>query len=419
MSDSYPIRPIDESELPAFAQVATHAFGSTWPQDAMLKQDRAVFEAERSLAAFDGDQPIGTAVAYSFGLTVPGGAVDAAGISFVAVLPTHRRRGVLSSLMTRQLTDVAAGHEPVAVLLASESVIYGRFGYGAATHHLWFALRRGDGLPRVPASAASTAQVPRLRLAEPPDAVTDLRVVYDAVLAGRPGMLTRNDAWWGHVLADEEFRRDGYSALRCVIAADDGGPRGYALYRSKPNWDSGGIPVGELLVRELHATDPAASAALWADLLSRDLIGEITAGNRPVDDPLLHQLADPRRTRTSISDGLWVRLVDLPVALCRRRYACPVDLVIEVTDDLLPANAGRWRLQAGGPADQGVPQCDRVTTGADLTLDVSALGAAYLGGTRLGGLAAAGLIGEHRPGAVSALSAAMWWDPAPWAPMNF
>jgi predicted acetyltransferase len=416
MSDSYPIRPIDKSELSVFGRVATTAFASTWSPDEMLELDLMVFEAERSLAAFDGDQPVGTAVAYSFGMTVPGGAVDAAGVSFVAVLPSHRRRGVLSALMTRQLADVAAGHEPVAVLLSSEAAIYGRFGYGAATRDLAYEIRRGEGLPRPPATAG---QAPRLRLAEPKEAVKDLKAVYDAVLAGRPGMLTRNEAWWNRSLVDKEFMRDGRSPLRCVIAADDTGPRGYALYAAKPHWDSDRIPNGELAVYELHATDTAASAALWTDLLSRDLMGTVIARGRPIDDPLLHQLTDPRRLRASITDGLWVRLVDLPAALCARRYACPVDLVIDVTDDLLPANAGRWRLTAGGLADQGVPQCERSTANADLSLDVSALGAAYLGGARLGALAMAGLVGERRPGAVAALSAAMWWDPAPWSPMDF
>lgn len=416
MSDSYPIRPIDEPELPVFAQVLHVAFNTAWPLDATLELDRVVFEAERSLAAFDGGQPVGTASAYSFRLTVPGGAVDAAGVTAVAVLPSHRRRGIMSALMARQLADVAAGHEPVAVLLASESAIYARFGYGTATHDLSFLIKRGEGGLRVPRTAGPA---PRLHLAEPKDAVKDLKAVYDSVLASRPGMITRNDAWWDRVLADKEFARHGYTPMRCVIAADDAGPRGYALYSAKPDWDSSHIPVGKLRVRELHGVDPAACAALWADLLSRDLIGEVRADQRPVDDPLLHQLADTRRARATLTDCLWLRLVDLPAALRSRRYACPVDLVIEVTDDLLPANAGRWRLAAGGLADDAGPRCERSTADPDLTLDVSALGAAYLGGTRLGGLASAGLISEHRPGTVSALSAAMWWDPAPWAPNDF
>jgi predicted acetyltransferase len=413
MSDSYPIRPINDSELPVFAQVAHLAFNSARPAEGMVELDRLVFEAERSLAAFDGGQPVGTTVAYSFGLTVPGGSVDAAGVSFVAVLPSHRRRGILTSLMNRQLADIAAGGEPVAVLFASESAIYGRFGYGSAAHHLAFLIRRGDGLPRVPDPAL------RLRLAEPKEVIKDLRAVYEPVMEGRPGMITRNDAWWNASLADPEFARDGFSALRCVLAEDQSGPRGYALYATKLDWDSDAIPNGELVVYELHGIDPAASAALWADLLSRDLMGAVRVRRRPVDDPLLHQLADPRRARATIADGLWVRLVDLPAALRRRRYACPLDLVIEVADDLLPSNAGRWRLRAGGLGDLAEPSCERTTADADITLGISALGAAYLGGTRLGSLASAGLASEGRAGAIRELSAAMWWDPAPWSPMAF
>ena len=140
---------------------------------------------------------------------------------------------------------------------------------------------------------------------------------------------------------------------------------------------------------------------------------------RPADDPIQYMLVDPRRARTKVSDGLWVRIIDLPTALQRRRYACAVDVVIEVTDALLPANEGRWRLQAGGPGEGGKPACERTTAPADVVLPVSALGAAYLGGTRLGGLTAAGQITEQRPEAVADLSTAMWWDPAPWSPISF
>ncbi len=174
-----------------------------------------------------------------------------------------------------------------------------------------------------------------------------------------------------------------------------------------------------LFVRELFWTDPASAAALWADLLARDLVTEVRTRMRPADDPVQHLLADPRRTRTRVSDGLWVRIIDLPEALARRRYSCSVDLVIEVADALLPANEGRWRLVAGGVADDSKPTCERTSADADITLPVAALGAAYLGGTRLGGLHAAGQVAEHRPGALAELSAAMWWDPAPWSPMMF
>ncbi|HUZ55792.1 MAG TPA: GNAT family N-acetyltransferase [Streptosporangiaceae bacterium] len=423
MDVSYPIRPVDDAELPAFGQVADHAFNSNVPPAKMLEFDRLVIEPERTLVAFDGDRAVGTTLAFSFGLTVPGGdIVGAAGISGVGVLPTHRRRGVLSSLMRRQLADIAAGSEPVAALFASESAIYGRYGYGSAADQYSFTFNRGDGrlrpLSDVASNPASTP-APMLRLAEPKSAAAEMKAVYEAVRPTRPGMLTRHDGWWDGSVSDPEFLREGNSPLRCVIAEDQAGPRGYALYAAKPDWGRDGMPAQVLSVRELFWTDPASAVALWADLLSRDLVIEVRTRMRPADDPIQHLLADPRRTRTRVSDGLWIRIVSLPEALMRRRYSCPVDTVIEVADPQLTANEGRWRLTAGGRADGENPSCERTTASADVTLPMSALGAAYLGGARLGGLAAAGQITEHRPGALTELSAAMWWDPAPWSPMMF
>ena len=413
MSPSYPIRPIGMSELPQFIRVGEHAFNSTWPTEQFITWEQMVFEPERSLAAFDGQEIIGTTTIMSFDLIVPGGEVGAAGVTSVAVLPSHRRRGVLTSLMNTQLRDVSAGTEPVAALFASESVIYGRFGYGTATNHLSYNIRRGENLLAMPASP------PRLRIVEPKSALSSLKQVYDAVRATRPGMMSRYKAYWDVMLDDPEFVREGSSPTHCVLAEDDSGPRGYALYSAKPTWGPDGLPAQVLTVRDLFGIDREATLTLWADILSRDLVGEVIVGSRPLDDPLLHELADPRRTRASYSDGLWIRLIDLPAALTQRKYSCDVDVVIEVIDDRLPANSGRWRLQAGGLGDEGKPTCERTTAEPDLTLPVRVLGAAYLGGTRLGGLAAAGYITELRPGAVAALSAAMWWDPAPWAPTHF
>jgi predicted acetyltransferase len=217
---------------------------------------------------------------------------------------------------------------------------------------------------------------------------------------------------------DPQHRRSGTSPLRCMIAEDDAGPRGYALFSVRPEWGEHGIPAGVLTVQELMAVDPAAYAAIWEELLTRDLIAEVRARMRPADDPLLHLLADSRRARAHFLDGLWVRLVSVPGALARRRYACAVDVVIDVADELFTENAGRWRLQAAGPAGRGA-SCERTSAPADVTLPVRALGAAYLGGTRLAPLAAAGLVTELRPGALAGLSAALSWDPAPWCPATF
>ena len=425
MADQWVIRPISDDQYVAFRRVQQHAFNTGPTRAASLPRVLRQFERDRSLAAFDAAQPgeavpVGTAGVYSLQMAVPGAVLPVAGVTMVSVLPTHRRRGILRSLMRRQIADIAArGEEPIAALWASETPLYGRYGYGRASSHASFQFGRGEGAlhAAAPADPAVT-----LRLAEPAEVVADLAKVYEAVLPGQPGFFARDADWWDRVLDDPEEERHGASPLRCLLAGDSGGVRGYALYRSTARWEEGTfLPDGALNVWELVAADPAASAALWRDLLSRDLITQVIADLRPVDDPLIYQLHDSRRARPRLADNLWVRVIDLPAALARRRYAAPVDVVVEVADDLLPANAGRWRLRAGGPdsAADGAAYCARTDDPADIALDVRELAAAYLGGTRLGPLAAAGLVSELRPGAVGRLSAAMAWDPAPWCPRIF
>jgi predicted acetyltransferase len=263
----------------------------------------------------------------------------------------------------------------------------------------------------------------RLRIAGPQAARPALAEVYDSVLPTRPGLFARDGRWWEYLLDDPEPARDGAGPLRCVLAEDAGGPRGYALLRARPGWNDDGLPDSVIRVSELMATSPAATAALWTDLLTRDLASRVTATLRPADDPLLHLLADPRRARARVSDGLWIRLVDAAAALSRRRYAAPVDVVIELADGFCPWNTGRWRLTvppaAGHPAAGLAGSCERASAPADVSLPAHALGAVYLGGTHLAALAAAGVVSERRPGALAALSAALSWDPAPWCPVIF
>jgi predicted acetyltransferase len=429
LTQSYPIRPVRREEFAAFRFVDDHAFHVTGrlPERSAISQ--RLFEPDRSLAAFDpasaafeapaatrdGDI-VGTAGAFSFEMTVPGAVLPVAGVSYVSVLPTYRRRGIQRSLMRRQLADIAArGQEPVAALWASEAPLYGRYGYGPAGSVAVFKFSRDEGALNVPADESLT-----LRLVSPAESAADLRSVYDRVRPARPGFFARHDAWWDLAVFDHESDRGGFGPLRCLLAADAAGPRGYALYRARGGWDAAEyLPTSKIVIRELIAADPAAGAALWRDLLSRDLVTEVLALNRPVDDPLLFQLADPRRARPNTGDGLWVRLIDVPRALRSRAYCGAVDVVLEVADELLTANAGRWRLRVPGPVSPDGITCERTTSPADVSLGVRELGAAYLGGTRLGALAAAGLVRELRPGALAPLSAAMSWDPSPWCPAIF
>ena len=417
--DTYPIRLVAEDELAAFLAVDQHASHGTPMSERAHANFLARLEFGRILAAFDGDTIVGGTGAFSFQMRVPGTMAAVAGVSLVAVLPSHRRQGILSALMRRQLAEVSERGEAVAVLFASESGIYRRYGYGRASWHAAYRLQRGEGTlaPGAPADPGL-----RLRIAEPLSARAELAKVYDLALAERPGLYARTGPWWDRLLTDPHSEDGSSRQIRCVLAEDDSGPRAYAVFTSTDRWDEdAGLPRGVLEVSEAIATDPAATAALWDNLLSRDLVSEFRARMRPVDDPLLHLLADPRRVRSVVSDGLWVRLADVGRALAQRHYASPVDVVIEVADELCPHNAGRWRLAAqASAAPAGFrATCERTTAPADVVLPVRAVGAAYLGGTGLKAMASAGLITEVTPGSLAALSTAMSWEPAPWCPMTF
>ncbi|MFI1281485.1 GNAT family N-acetyltransferase [Streptomyces sp. NPDC020858] len=389
------------------------AFGGVPETPQERKLYKSLTEPERSLGVWDGDTCVGSAGSFDFRLSVPGGAVvPAAGVTMVGVSPTHRRRGVLRSLMRRQLDDIRAGGEPLAVLTASDPAIYGRFGYGIGT----YALSLDMDTTRIRLSVPPGTDGVRLRLVDPQQALADCERVYAALLPGRPGMPARRPGWERMPLLDAPGMRDGGSPLKCVVAErEDGEVVGYARYRVKPDWDFTGSD-GKVEVNDLDALDPAACAALWRYLFEIDLTWTVRASRRPVDDPVLHLVSDVRRSRPRTRDSLYVRLVDLPAALEARTYGAPADVVLEVEDAFCPWNAGRWRLVADG---KGVARCTRTGEPADLELSVRELGSAYLGGITLTSLAAAGLVRELRAGALTEASRAFAGDVAPWLPHGF
>ncbi|MFG1945550.1 GNAT family N-acetyltransferase [Nonomuraea sp. NPDC048826] len=408
---TYPIRPIDESEWPAFAGVLAEGFSWT-PHPQQEERWKRQTEFDRTLAVFDGDTMVASTSVHSLTMTVPGARLPVAGVTAVAVLPSHRRRGILSALMRRQLADVRERGESVAALYASEAPIYGRFGYGRAAGLMSFTVARHGGAfaPGAPVDAAL-----RLRVVKPVEARGDYERLFAAVAGSRPGLYDRGAAFWDAVLADEEHDQGGAGVLRSLVAEDDGGVRGYALFRVKGDWDAHGMPDGEVRVQEVFAADPAAYALLWRGILDRDLVTRVVAHGRPVDDPLLALIANPRQLRATWSDELWARLVQVDRALESRAYAAPVDVVMEVSDATCPWNAGRWRLRA----DTAGAECKQVDEEPDLTLDVAALGSAYLGEGALATMHAAGMVGERTPGAVRALATAMSWEPKPWGGLVF
>jgi len=360
------------------------------------------------------DRLAGINTVYSVDLPVPGGSVACAALTWVSVHPLYRRRGVLTGMIRDHLLGARERGEPVSALHASEATIYGRFGYGSASRLLYGELPRGSKLREVPG-----ADRVRIRLeAVTPDRHADLvGDCYEAARKGRPGMVSRNSpAHRRQAVSDPPHRRKGAESLRIFVAeADDGGPvRGYALFRRTDTWQDI-RPAGSVQIREFVARDPAAARALWARLLNLDLTSKVQLDHRPTDDPLIHLLVDPRAGQISTADNLWVRLVDLPVALTARHYTTDLDVVFEVRDELCPQNAGRWRLTAGPKPARCTPSTDPPA----FALDVRELGAAYLGSVSLTGLAEAGLVSVTDPSGLESAARAFSWPVAAYCGWTF
>jgi predicted acetyltransferase len=408
---TYEIRALEDDEFHQLPAVFGTAFGFQ-PSEQDIANWRSVTEMDRTLAAFDGDEVVGTAGAHSFELTMPGGQqVAAAGVTAVSVRTTHKRRRILTSMMRHQLTDVANRGEPVAILLASESIIYGRFGYGLATlhHSLEIDPHHGD-------FAAPVNDEGRFRQLDKDAAAKVLPGLFDASRKRNPGDVDRSPAWWDVFFTDPEHERQGASGLFFVVhESKKGKADGSIAYRVKNDWRNG-LPANEIRVVDLVADDPTVYAASWRYLLDIDLAGKVFASGRPVDEPVRWLLADPRRLRTThAADFLWARIVDVPAALAGRRYSVEGTLVMEVVDDFLGFGTGRFAL-TGGP---GGATCAPSKKKSDLELTIADLGAIYLGGHAPSTLARVGRIAEKTKGALARADAMFVTHPTPFCRTGF
>ena len=382
-----------------------HYFGG-WPADReAAERFQRNLPLERMHVAVDDGKIIAGAGAFPFSMTVPGGPVPCAGVTVVGVLPTHRRRGVLSSMMRAQLDDVRERGEPIAALWASEEAIYRRYGYGMAALGTELELARGYHELRTQPDPAA-----RLRLVSLEDAKALVPPIYDRVRLRTPGMYERSATWWESRLLDDPLdRREDGAQKNVAVVELDGVPAAYALYRVISKWE-GAANAGHVRVIEAMGDD-AAEIELWRFLLGIDWVATFRANHLPIDHPLLHQLVYPRRALLRVYDTLFIRLVDVGAALSARSYASEEALVLELTDTFLPENAGRWRIADGG--------AERTEAEADLALDVNEAASLYLGGFTASELVRAGMVRELRGGAAARADALFATPRKPWCPEIF
>jgi predicted acetyltransferase len=344
-------------------------------------------------------------------MSVPGGPVATAAVTVVTVSPTFRRRGLLTAMMKHQLDDIHSRKEPLALLWASESAIYGRFGYGQATSRLRISgrTRSTSYLPSVDLGQGSTGEVNQAEW------LAAVRPLHQRLLPQRPGALDRDDGRWAITLYDPQPWREGAAGLRYLLHyAKAGRVDGYARFRVKSGGHHGGTGA-EVQATEIDASDPTGYASLWRFMLELDRVRNFARHDAPIDEPLRYLLLNPRTIKTELSDGTYLRLVDVRKALVARTYAAEIDVVLGVRDAPLPHNDGTLRLQTG-PDGASVGTSRRRP---DISLDVRDLAAIYLGGTQLTALHTAGRVQERTPGSVAAVTAAFSTTRPPFCPDFF
>lgn len=403
------IRRLPPEQLRAYVETVENAGGDEVADDAWPYAART-FEPDRVMGAYDGEQLVGGGAAYSFQLTVPGARVAAAGVTWVGVLPTHRRRGLLRQMMATQLADVRRRGESIAVLWASEGSIYGRFGYGMASLNGRVEIERERATFSAPAEPRGS-----MRLVTIDEALELFPRVYDPLCVETPGFFVRSRAWWeADVLPDLKAHRRGGGRKFYVVNERDGRPVGYAMYRVVGDWGDVGT-LSALVVQELLAVDADALCETWAYVFGHDLIKTIRARMGPPDHPLMLLVSEPRRLTLRMADGLWLRIVDVAAALAARRYTGSDSLVLEVSDAFMPDWAGCWKLAV----EEGVAQVTPTTESADLALDVTDLGALYLGASSFAQLGRAGRTSELTSGARARADALFVSYIQPWCPQIF
>jgi predicted acetyltransferase len=396
------LRPIVPDELAAFKRTDAYGFGFR-RNDADEVPDWAELDLDRTVAVFEGDEIVATGRNYSLDLTLPGGAiVPTAAVSWIAVRPTHRRRGILREMMTYLAEEGARRGEPASILTASEGGIYRRFGFGVATRVL--------GIEIDQRAVAFTDPVARgrVRMIEPDESLAIAPELFDRVRVQRNGAVSRPPAWWAVAWVEKDEIKHRFD----VVYEVDGRVEGYAVYGVDGPWGPAGNDRS-VTVQDLVATTPDAEAALWQYLCGVDLTQRVVHPAVPEDIELPWRLRDSRHVgTTSLRDWLWLRPLDVPALLGARRYATADRLVLEVHDGMRPDGdaSGRFALD-GGPDGAS---CSRTTDAADLVLDAAALGSISLGGISPSMLARAGEIDESRPGALGVADRLFATDRAPY-----
>ncbi|MGW1278975.1 GNAT family N-acetyltransferase [Streptomyces tsukubensis] len=410
------IRPLTEAGIPDWLRAMGAGFMQTPSvSDAELEGRRSGIDPDRALGAYAGDTCVATYRTFDQRLSLPGGgALASSAVTNVSVTATHRRRGLLSRLMTADLAAAKERGYALSTLISAEYPIYGRFGFGPATRSaVWSVDLTRTGLDGRLSGPRDGGRVELVPLDEIRKIGPELHARF---FAGQPGAVSRDDRWWdletGRItVPSREWKEPFWAAYRTA----SGELEGLVAYATDRKWDDSKQPGGTVTVQHLFTVSPAAERALWEYVCSLDWTSRVRSGERAPDSLLPDLFPDPRAARIHVDvDMLWVRILDTVRALEARGYEGEGALVLDVTDALGLAG-GRFLLEAGPQGARCVP----TDAPAELSLDIRELGACYLGDASPLRLAALGAVREERPGAAATAERLFRTARRPWCPDIF
>ncbi|WAC54348.1 GNAT family N-acetyltransferase [Gordonia sp. SL306] len=382
----------------ARAFLMTNPLSAAEQADMRGKVDDADVVLVRDPDGLAGRPLVGVSMFYRMAMTLPGGAAHpAAGLSWVSVAATHRRRGILRTMITDLFDQWEAEDQLFAILTASEATIYERFGFGPTCFAQDVTVDLGAAKMRHRADRAHSP----VNYATGDEVARHIPELHARWTATRPGALARPQSWWDPILADRASQRPAHSSGMHYLLHPDG----YAAYRINQSTQPTRGDIAEVVA----ATDEAHTD-LWRVLVGLDLMPTVTA-SIPVDDPLPVSLTNHRAVSvTGVRDTMWLRILDVPRALGSRRFAADLDVVIEVTDEF----RGR-----GGIFDVSIRDGGAIVAPSSATptvrMDISVLGSIFLGGTPARRFAAAERLWTDSADTLAALDRAFATDRAPFA----
>jgi predicted acetyltransferase len=402
------VRAIERSEYETFSNVAMQTFGGEVLEGVARDRLLEVLDLERTYAAFDGEDLVGTAGSFTFELMIPGASIPMAGFTLVSVRPSHRRRGVLRAMVAKHNQDMLDRGEAISGLWASETSIYPRFGYGLAaesylletdTRHLKFKDEAGGD---------------EIRLIDTDEALRRLAPIYARFMTGRPGMYARSSAWWKwRSLYDGIERRGGASSMRIAVARRGDEDVGYILYRQTFAMERG-IMAGSAKIIELLGEDQQAEASLWRFACHLDLYPKLTWWNAPVDTALPWLAGDRRHVHRNRMDTLWLHLLDIPAALQARRYEADGAFSFSLGQGEAMNEVSTYQLVV----EDGAGICQSYDGEPDLHLSRQTLSSLYLGAFRAKELSALGRL-RGSDDAIRLADRVLGTSTPPWCPEVF